>query len=557
MILKKKDIREILKENPNKSLLDRVGSYTSRLIMHMTGKGVEEYIKQLPHFEDADMYKIRRDYAISNKAMFSRIHRPIDKVYSARGGSIDHNLPEAQDKQLREVLGDVEYGYNLRKWMGIFYREAYHYDPMGVILMEIGDDGNAYPTYRSALDVFDYSLNGRDLDYLILKHDTRIEQNNGEKKTIHTYRVIDDAFDYLIEWDGTSYKTVANQTFPNYFGKVPAKIISDIYSPVCGYYISPDDDIIELADQYLREGSVFVTHKNLFMFPIRWMYAGECNKCNGVGQVDGYDCTDCNGTGKKVKFSPRDTLALPFPKNAEQQIVAPNVAGYVNPSTEGVDLMTSSLDMLYEACYNTMWGVETKQRPDGNTDVQKTAYEVINKDQSKIDRLNSFSDAAESMETFITNAIASIKFQNHKGSSIAYGRRYIMDTPDTLWDKYQKAMQAKSPSSELDVLLDDYHVSKYQADSMKLQIQRVITKVTPYIHNTIQEVKNMGLPDVDYARKLYCDEWLKTLLPIDLINKSIKELNSLLTTYATERVNNLNTNNNGTTKETTRSGATA
>ena len=132
MILKEVDIKRILKENPNKLLVSAAQAYTRKLLMHMKGIGLENYIERFEGFEKEDVARIRKKYTHSNKDLFARTHRPVDKVYNARGGSVYYNT--SNEDALRTALRDVDHGYTVRQWIETFYRPAFHYDPMGCLL---------------------------------------------------------------------------------------------------------------------------------------------------------------------------------------------------------------------------------------------------------------------------------------------------------------------------------------------------------------------------------------------------------------------------------------
>ncbi len=530
MQLTRNDIREILLNRPNLKLVTAAQEYTKKLMVHHTGVGLDEYLERIINAEGDKQIAARKKYAKSNKDLFAKLHRPIDKVYSARGGSISYNTSEQIGQSVSAMLSNVEYGYTLRKWMEVFYRKALHYDPMGIVLMEVSNN-EVYPVYRSALDVYDYQLNGRDLDYVILTTD--IKTDSGKK----VYRVIDDSNDMLIEWDGANYTKYQNTKYPNYWGYVPARIISNIYDPVRGFYISPDDDCIEIADQYLREGSVLNVHKNLFMFPQRWSYAGMCTECSGTGMKGGEDCKACNGSKQKAITDPSETVVIPFPEDKEQPIITPNIMGYSTPDKVGVELMISSLTDLFNSMYYVTWGIENMQKADGKAD-DKTATEILYNEQPKIERLHYYSDAAEEMEKYITDQAGMFMYpESFTGADVHYGRRYIMESPDAIWKKYQEARKEGAPQSDLDAMLEDYYMSKYKGDSNELAKVLKLMKIEPLVHETISSVKNLlGEQSIEYRMKVVFRDWANEKPPMQIIRGQLKALREDLRTYAESNI---------------------
>lgn len=533
MILKEADIKKILLERPNKKLIDEASKYTRKLMMHMTGVGLKEYIQRIDHFERPGAQEIRLKYTASNKDLFSRIHRPIDKVFNARGGSSYYNLPEAQTKKFRQILSNVEYGYSIRKWMEAFWRPAYHYDPMGMIFIEIDQNGEAYPTYKSIIDVYDYQPNGRQLDYIIFKTDQKIERvRNGKKVQRPVYRIVDDAFDYLVEWDGVNYRTIQKETFANFFGQVPAIIISDIFDPLRGFYISPDDDIIEKADEFLREGSVKSIFKNYFGFPQAWRYSSDCPTCQGEGIFEGRKCPDCHGQRVNSKREPWEAIEVPIPESNDHKL-APDLAGYVSPDIEGWGKMTEELQLLEDIMDRTYWGTQRVEEDKKNETATGRFVDV----QPVNERLNKFSDAAEYVEDYVTDLLGQFYFgKGYKGASINYGRRFLIETPDEIWLKYQNARKSGAPNSVLDNLLIDFYQTKYQSDSVEMQRYLKLMRVEPFVHLTAIDLNAITIPKLDYLKKLYFNEWLAITPDSDILLKPVAALQESLTQYVTPKM---------------------
>lgn len=539
MILEGKDIKRILKERPNKLLVDNAQIYTKKLIMHMTGVGLDSYIERMEHFEKPELLAIRKKYTRSNKDMFSRLHRPIDKVWTARGGSVYYGVPDNQAKRLKAALSNVEHGYNIRKWLEVFWMAPYHYDPMGLIFMEIGN-GETYPTYKSVNDVYDYQLSGRRVEYVVFKTDQKIDKvKAGQAIQLPVYRVVDDAFDYLVTWDGENYSVINKQTYPNYFQRVPATIISDIYDPIRGHYISPDDAIIEIADQYLKEGSVLNVFKNYFGFQQKWAYKAPCKSCQGTGYMGGEECRSCGGGGWQVTSDVSEIIGLPFPSNKEDAIVAPDVAGFIYPDVATWDKQDSSIEALYDLAYATKWNPDhkIKQNPVKNGgDQQQTATEVVFDEQPKIEALNKYADAAEDMEKFITDCIGNFLFNfTYPGADINYGRRYIIESPDQLLDKLQKLIQGgASAEITMDAAIDYYH-SKFQGDSVQLSLALKLLQVEPLPFYTIVQAKAI-LPQDEYNKKVYYNFWRQEYTNDMLIGPSAKELRQQLADYTAQKI---------------------
>lgn len=533
MILTGTDIKRILKDRPNRHRIEAAQRYSARMLMHIKGIGLTDYMERLQGFERKEILEIRKKYARSNRDLFARLHRPEDKVFSARGGSTYYAAAPANEKKLRRLLADVEWGHSMRQWMEAFWKPAFHYDPMGLVLMEVGK-GETYPTYKSIADVYDYSYEGRRLEYLVLETDKRITRHREGREVLNkVYRIVDDATDMLIEWDGENYRTLKNETYPNYFGFVPARIISDIYDQSRGMYISPDDEVVELADAYLLEGSVLNVFKKYFGFPRFWQYVGVCQECMGHKHVQGQACGSCNGTGLKTSHDVSETINLPIPVEADP-VLAPHVAGTITPDIEGWREMKADKYDLEDAMFITRWGTLVKPRvkgPNGTATGTPTATEMIVDQQPLIDQLNKLSESAEVMETWITDMIGLYNFKEaYKGAHVNYGRIYIISSPDEALETYQAAKRQGASITLLNEKYQDYLYARYPGWDPNLAIALKFLHVEPGFHLAMAEAQAV-LPPAEFSKKVYFSDWYSTLTPADKLNKKTPELRLLLAAY--------------------------
>jgi hypothetical protein len=550
MILDIEQIKKILTSDPNKAVIDFAQQMRRDLVVHVFGDGLSDYITQINTFENDYQYNARKKYGRSNKDIMERLTRPIDKVFSANGGSVFYDLPEKQSQQLKNYLKNTENGLSLRKWIEQYWKPAYLADPMGLVFIEIDEKGEAYPTYKSSNEIKSYKLNGRHIDYVIFnvdkneysKYITVYNDNNMLQKSIF-YRVVDDEKDIIIKYDG-NVTIIEDETYVNYFGHVPSIINSDLPKIGTINFISPLDTIIEIANEYLRECSVKSVYKLLHGFPKYWEYQSQCSECKGTGLVGGEKCVACGGTGVKLKQDVSDVKRLPIPTENDKSI-APYVAGYIVPPIEAWARMNEELKDLETIMFTTLWGTKQLENADNNTATGKFVdTQPIN------ERLYKFSDAAEVIETYITDNIATLYFGDlYKGSSISYGRRFQIESPDTLWEKYKNARLAGAPISALDDMLKEYLQAKFENHSIELQKQLKLMDIEPFVHYTMIQVQTLNITNLDKAKKLYFQDFIRTLTDNEIIILEKEILEQKLTEYAQEREaiireQNMNENNN-------------
>jgi hypothetical protein len=550
MILTENQIKEIILTNPNKDLVNKGVKYNKTLRMHMYGEGLEGHMDQIEGFEKDQLKKLRVKYTRSNKDLFSRLGRPIDKVFSARGGSIYFNLSDAQDKQARTLASDVRNGYSVRKWNEMFWKPHMLDDPYGIIFLEILPQQQAilarqqgrsfvYPTYKAVTAIYDYLPKGSSLEYVVFTVDNSEKTGLGLKVEDTAYRVIDDAADYYVVKKDEQVTIQEALTIPNLFGFVPAMINSDIVDPCSGGVLSIYDEVIELATHFLMKGSIKVTHDFLHGFPKYYEYADDCPTCTGTGWAGNEKCGECKGSGKKVMTKVSDVKLLPYPKKDSSQediVVTPNVAGYISPDKTFYEIATADIQLLEDVMNVTVWGTQSRVRTQGmaisGDGTAKTATEVMDEVKPQSDRLHPISEMAEKRHKFILDNVIRLQVAiNYPGSSVNYGRRYMIEGPDAIWDKYSQARKDGSSQEVLNDLLSEYYEAKYSNDRVKLAILLKLKDVEPYIHNTAEEIKDWPVTPFDKLRKTYYLDWRSGKTDGELLIRPTDELKKDLSDF--------------------------
>lgn len=545
MILNEAQIKSIILDNPQRKLVLKGVEYSKKLRRHMYGEKLENEIKAVGNFEAPSLRELRAKYARSNKDLFTRIARPIDKVFSAKGGAIYYNLPEDKAKVARQLVMDVKSGYSAKEWVEKFWLPHFLDDPNGMVFIEIATPTQvallrsrgksiAFPTYKPITSVYDYLPSGASVEYVVfnLSREEKIAQGIAEEKQV--FRVVDDSMDYIVERDGQDVRIMTELTLQNFFMQVPAILNSSFPDPGNeNHMLSLFEPIIELADHFLLKGSIKVTHDFLHGFPKYWEYADGCNDCGGSGFKHGEPCKICRGTGKSLMTKVSDAKLLNHPQSKDDPMIAPNVAGYVSPDRTFWEIATHDLQLLEDLMNYTLWGSNPMPRTKGmqtdETGGQKTATEIMTDVKPQSDRLYPISEAAAKRHKFILDAIVQVNInQSYPGSSVNYGKRYMLEGPDVLWEKYSKARIEGAAVSVLDDLLQEYYEAKYDSDPVKLAIQTKLMRVEPFIHLTAEKVKALSPAEEDYKAKLYFGEWLSTLNEAMILSFSEEELRSQL-----------------------------
>jgi len=544
-------ITSILRDRPNKLYVQEIQKYDAHCTMHMTGKGLDKAITKFDYYEDSRLLKLRQLYSPSNEDFYSRLHRPIDKIFTAKGGSTNYNIDGEKKQQLKNILSNVKDHYSIRKWIETYFMPAYWYDPMGIIMMEVGD-AETYPTYKCVQTVYDMPKpHGRMFEYLVFKTDRKVGNGDGTavgsaptmqnfqdvNKSLDTgqsgyYRVIDDAYDYLILWNNGQATIIQDETYPNYFGYVPAVTASNIWDNVREFYVSPDNNTLGIADQHLRSRSVLVMFELHHGFPLNWMYVGKCPTCQGMGKRQGADCPSCNGSGKDSKKDVSKLMLLPYPVNKDMPVVTVP-GGTVETAIDSWQEMKSTVDRQYREAHYCTWG--THQLEDSS---QETATGRFIDVQPVNDRLCKYSDACEWIEKWITNRIGEFNFPNdYKGCEINYGRRFLIESPDEIWNKLQLAIaNGKTNYSSLKNIYMQWVDSEYSGDEVTRLRLVMEFRLDPAPFMSIEQAQIAFVEPKQYAAKLFYSQWLESLPENWFMTYSYERLIIMRDAYADSKI---------------------
>ena len=498
--------------------------------VHFNGEGVEEYLKPNDGWENPQQMKARKELVTSNRFLFENLTRPIDKVFTATGGN---NVYPKNKEKIVKAIGNIRHGYSIKKWIQNIQANKYYTDPNGLVFFE-WDKNTTYPTIKSIGSIFNYQTSGREVQWVIFNSETT------DKGIL--WRVVDESNDYTYKQNGESFVLIKEKTFKNPFGRCPAIVNSDIIHFELNRKDSPFAPVIELADHYLRTSSVKNIYENYHGYPIFWAYGQPCKRCHGEGSIHGEGslsglqipevCPSCSGTGNTLRKDVTDIIALKPPSDSNDPKLAPDIAGYVQPDLETWREQRVELDWLWQLMHFTTWGTSYQRD-------QQTATATYIDAQPVNERLSQFSEAFEDMEQKMTELVALFYIKSANDISINWGKRFMIESPDAIWKKYQSARKEGAPKTSLDYLLNQFYQSEYANDveSLITSVKRI--KLEPFIHLTETEVKDLGITGRDLLSKFYFNDWVKSLEDGYIFVTDLKRLQTEFEAYITEKEKNV------------------
>lgn len=538
MILDQNKIVELIKEPKNSGTIARAKALLKSHQLHVQGVGMEDFLYKIQDYEnDAQLANRKKTTKPTTVPIFGKELSTFEKIFSAQGFSKYYDVSDQND--FKNYLNDIGEGRSISEWMEQIWLEKVNYDSSGVFLLELPEEikgkPEPYVTFRSICDFHDFGCNGKKIEYLIL-----VEAKKDKEGDYFEYRVIDDAFDYIVISRNGNIKIQQELTLPNQWGYVPAIFVSNQTDSISAARTSYIWRAIGIADEYLTDSSIHSILKKLHGYPIFWTRERGCKKCNGSGKVN-YDipgspstCMDCGGSGFNLKKDVSDGIVIPQLTDPNQQDSLP-VAGYVAPEIATLAEQRTELDWLKVFIHLGVWSneeIESKQT-DG------TATGRMLDVQATYDKLNLFSKNAEQVELFITNGLGKIRYgDSYKGSSINYGRRYFVRSAYEIEEMYQNAKKAELPNAILSAYREELVYVKFANDPMQLSRQVKLMELEPFTDYTIEQLKSMEVAKEDLFMKVYFNDYIlryeREVKPI--VFSEIEEIKIKLMEYNAEKI---------------------
>jgi hypothetical protein len=468
----------------------------------ITGRNFDkELINKIEHIESEEKQKSRKKYSRPIIDFFERLKLPISNIFTSTGSvrKYDFRSEKIYDDFIN-TISKLKDGKSLTKYIQDVCLDLYHVDPNGLFFIEYSTENNkfeVYPTYKSINCIRYYESKGQLTEYVLFEP----EHIEGGKLS---WRLVDDLVDYRIIQDGDYFTIDESKTFTHPFGEPPAIIISDIVDS-CDDDLrkSPFSIIVPLSKEIARDTSIKTLYKFLHGFPTHWRYVTMCRKCNGVGKVNGKSCEECDGHGYYKKKDVTDIVTLPIPTESGMKL-APDIAGYISPDLETWNQYTTEIELLEKLAYQTIWGTTFEKGSN------ETATGRFIDTQPVTAKLNRYADYCEFIEwkitEFIANFIDNSKAKDEFVSTVLYGRRFIIVSPDILLENYYKAKTQNANNIILDRLLNEYVTSKYINDIDLLKEELVKISIEPYVHLSISEVNSI-FGRQEALKKNYFSDW--------------------------------------------------
>ena len=450
-----------------------------RLKALVTGEDFTELlINQFEKLESKDRAVAREKYSKDVRDLFNRVYAPRENVFRASGGSVvDRFMSEAIRQRYLDTVKNYKGQKSIKQYLQDYFFILADVDPNGLIFTEYKDDKNIYPTYKSIDDIRVYKSNGQLCEFVIFEPiDVYINDT-----TIKKWRIVDDKREYSILQKGNDFYLNEDESFDHPFGVVPAVILSSNQKTGTELRISNLFPIVALSEDYAIRKSRYTIYDIQCGFPDRWRYEKTCRSCHGTGKTgDGASCGSCSGKSRDVT----DVNVIEMPR--EDDPILPAMSGYVSPALDWLNATELTLEKNEDKIDATVWG--TKRISEGGNETATGRFIDI---QPVENRLYAYSRLVEWVHNQLSIYVQSwINGKPVKDNQfyVSYGYRFIIESQDTIIERYSKSRQEGDNITILDKALDEVILVKNQNNPKALEIAQKKRNVEPYVHNSIKEV---------------------------------------------------------------------
>ncbi len=559
MTLEPQQAITIVQKNPNGTFIKWLQAKYVIMRSHVTGIDAEALIERLEGFERENIMKARKKMMLSNKDVLTRILKPRQKIYSAKGGIESYNLATSElIQEWKEFLSHCAgKKISLKEYIRSKIQQAFDIDPMGLKWVGINADGEPFPTYKCIMGIYDYVIKDGVPEYVVF---TCGEQEKAAYLAVgaiteadlklKVFRCVCDSYDRVIVWRSTP---VITAEMPNEIalrtGCVQGEVISDI---VCcdengfEYFESDLYEVSELLSQIVFGRSIYNIAYSQTAYPLMWMQALPCPTCHGKKVIGNSElnggapsngdmkCPECKGSGVYPHFQNSDTYIWEFQKDVNGSVPTPPL-GIIETAIANLQYMKEEKRDMETLIVETIWGV-SKVAPNSKSETAKvgnntseTAFEANLNEEPKKDKLKEYSKWLANSIKWYADTMGKVKYEDaYISSAILCGDRYGVESPDEILTRITKAKAAGAAQAILESLHYEYLETKYENNPLELRKYKIYYLGEPYFFFTVTDILAWPqIPQIQLLEKQMWGEFMCTLT--DQVIASIPDDNILPT----------------------------
>ena len=518
---------------------------------HVSGVGIDEYLKRFAKREDEEMFEQRKRLTNSiSQSVASSLQKPFYKV--ARNKNVKKKFTLKGDKTREEIVQKMISGFygtnelntkGLDFWLKNRFIELTFTDPNAFVVIEWEAKPEnvplePYPYEVNSIDAYDYIYKHGVLNELFTRQSETIiylDKDGAEKE-----KVVDAFTLYEI---GSSLKVV--EYCPKYFEAkgividetrqvtfveneihfiatynetnldfIPAFRVGYIRDTATDgrTFVNPFESAMPYFRKALKAVSELDLSITLHTFPQKLQYVTKCKgkgtkKCNN-GMVSGTQtvCSECKGSGLQIHTSGQDAIYFPLPDTPDEMFDLDKILVYKQPPIDLIKFQDEYVRNLKKDAHLSVYNSNMFLAEDPQ--FAKTATEVNTNTQGIFDTLFPYTEKfSEVWKTAVKVFVRLSGFLTDFELIHIFPTDIEIKTVAVLMAELKLANESEAPSYFRDAILEEIANQVYEGDELGREKHFTRHKFFPFSGKTETEIQFlMASPYVsNFTKVLYAN----------------------------------------------------
>ena len=547
---KLKVFKKLIKGNKRHADYARTVELASEYKAHVSGVGLDAYLKKFARREDDEMFEQRKRLTNSiSQSVASSLQKPFYKV--ARNKNVKNKFTLKGDKNREEIVKKMMVGFygtnelntkGLDYWLRNRFLELTFTDPNAFVVIE----WEAKPE-NIALEPYPYEITSENAFYYKFEHGI-LKMLFSRQKEVMFYidsketeqeKEIDA---YTLYEIGSSMKIVEYQ--PRYYQENGIEIQPNqfVYEEDSKHYIATLNETnldfipafrvgyirdtatdgrtfvnpFESAMPYFRKALKAVSELDLSItlhtFPQKLQYVTKCKgkgtkKCNN-GMVSGTQtvCSECKGSGLQIHTSGQDAIYFPLPDTPDEMFDLDKILVYKQPPIDLIKFQDEYVRNLKKDAHLSVYNSNMFLAEDPQ--FAKTATEVNTNTQGIFDTLFPYTEKfSEVWKTAVKVFVRLSGFLTDFELIHIFPTDLEIKTVAVLMAELKLANESEAPSYFRDAILEEIANQVYEGDELGREKHFTRQKFFPFSGKTETEIQFlMASPYVsNFTKVLYAN----------------------------------------------------
>ena len=518
---------------------------------HVSGVGIDEYLKRFAKREDEEMFEQRKRLTNSiSQSVASSLQKPFYKV--ARNKNVKKKFTLKGDKTREEIVQKMISGFygtnelntkGLDFWLKNRFIELTFTDPNAFVVIEWEAKPEnvplePYPYEVNSIDAYDYIYKHGVLNELFTRQSETIiylDKDGAEKE-----KVVDAFTLYEI---GSSLKVV--EYCPKYFEAkgividetrqvtfveneihfiatynetnldfIPAFRVGYIRDTATDgrTFVNPFESAMPYFRKALKAVSELDLSITLHTFPQKLQYVTKCKgkgtkKCNN-GMVSGTQtvCSECKGSGLQIHTSGQDAIYFPLPDTPDEMFDLDKILVYKQPPIDLIKFQNEYVRNLKKDAHLSVYNSNMFLAEDPQ--FAKTATEVNTNTQGIFDTLFPYTEKfSEVWKTAVKVFVRLSGFLTDFELIHIFPTDLEIKTVAVLMAELKLSNESEAPSYFRDAILEEIANQVYEGDELGREKHFTRHKFFPFSGKTETEIQFlMASPYVsNFTKVLYAN----------------------------------------------------